>query len=63
VALAEIWNAEVRLARPSNRSRRWKPRTVRSFSKAVAKITDDPEELLAFYDFDTVRDTGVGPRA
>ena len=49
-ALAEIWNAEDR-----DHARRavvaFKLAYGAKFGKAVAKITDDLEELLAFYDF------------
>jgi transposase-like protein len=49
-ALAEIWNAEDR-----ERARRsvaaFKLANGVKFTKAVAKITDDLDELLAFYDF------------
>ena len=37
--------------RPRRRDRRSRPPTARSSRKAVAKITDDLDELLAFYDF------------
>ena len=49
-ALAEIWNAEDR-----SHARRavaaFKAAYGAKFAKAVAKITDDLDELLAFYDF------------
>jgi transposase-like protein len=49
-ALAEIWNAEDR-----DRARRavaaFKLAYGATFAKAVAKITDDVDELLAFYDY------------
>ena len=49
-ALAEIWNAEDR-----DHARRavaaFKLAYGAKFGKAVAKITDDLDELLAFYDF------------
>jgi transposase-like protein len=49
-ALAEIWNAEDR-----DHARRavaaFKLAYGAKFSKAVAKVTDDLDELLAFYDF------------
>ena len=38
-------------ATPSTPWPRSRPPTGRSFAKAVAKITDDLDELLAFYDF------------
>ena len=49
-ALAEIWNAEDRTT-PARPSRPSPPPTAAKFPKAVAKITDDEEELLAFYDY------------
>jgi putative transposase len=49
-ALAEIWNAEDR-----DHARRaaaaFKLAYGAKFGKAVAKITDDPDELLRFYDY------------
>jgi transposase-like protein len=53
-ALAEIWNAEDR-----DHARRavaaFKLAYGAKFAKAVAKLTDDLGELLAFYDFPAVR--------
>ena len=49
-ALAEIWNAEDRdHARDAVTA--FKPAYGAKFGKAVAKITDDLDELLAFYDY------------
>jgi transposase-like protein len=49
-ALAEIWNAEdKRHARGA--ASRFKATYAAKFPKAVAKVTDDLEELLAFYDY------------
>jgi len=49
-ALAEIWNAEDKShARDAVKEFAWTYGA--KFPKAVAKITDDVEELLAFYDF------------
>src|SRR5262249_60997827 len=49
-ALAEIWNAEDRdHARAAVRA--VEAAYGAKFGKAVAKITDDLEELLAFYDY------------
>jgi transposase-like protein len=48
-AVAEIWNAEDR--RALDAVTRFKAAYGAKFGKAVAKITDDIEELLAFYDF------------
>jgi transposase-like protein len=49
-ALAEIWNAE-----DKNQARAaataFEAAYAAKFPKAVAKITDDLEELLAFYDY------------
>lgn len=53
-ALAEIWNAEDR-----DHARRaaaaFKLAYAAKFDKAVAKVIDDLDELLAFYDFPAVR--------
>jgi transposase-like protein len=49
-ALAEIWNAEDR-RHALDAVTRFKAAYETKFGKAVAKITDDVEELLAFYDF------------
>ncbi len=49
-ALAEIWNAEDR-AHALNAVSSFKAAFGAKFGKAVAKITDDLDELLAFYDF------------
>jgi transposase-like protein len=49
-ALAEIWNAEDR-RRALDAVNRFKAAYGTKFPKAVAKITDDVEELLAFYDY------------
>jgi transposase-like protein len=49
-ALAEIWNAEDR-AHALDAVTRFKAAYGAKFGKAVAKITDDVDELLAFYDF------------
>ena len=48
-ALAEIWNAEDR--DHARRGRPFKLAYGAKFGKAVAKITDDLDELLAFYDY------------
>ncbi len=49
-ALAEIWNAEDR-RHALDAVRAFQAAYGAKFGKAVAKITDDLEELLAFYDF------------
>src|SRR6187399_82900 len=49
-ALAEIWNAEDK-AHALDAVTSFKAAYGAKFPKAVAKITDDVEELLAFYDF------------
>jgi len=49
-ALAEIWNAEDR-RHALDAVRAFQTAYGAKFPKAVAKITDDVEELLAFYDF------------
>ena len=49
-ALAEIWNAEDR-RHALDAVRAFETAYGAKFPKAVAKITDDREELLAFYDF------------
>jgi transposase-like protein len=49
-ALAEIWNAEDK-AHAHNAVRAFEAAYGTKFPKAVAKITDDLDELLAFYDF------------
>ena len=49
-ALAEIWNAEDR-RHALDAVRAFETAYGAKFPKAVAKITDDVEELLAFYDF------------
>jgi transposase-like protein len=49
-ALAEIWNAEDR-RHALDAVTRFKTAYGAKFGKAVTKITDDLEELLAFYDF------------
>ena len=49
-ALAEIWNAEDR-QHALDAVTRFKTAYGAKFGKAVAKITDDVAELLAFYDF------------
>ena len=49
-ALAEIWNAEDR-GHALDAVNRFKAAYGAKFPKAVAKITDDVEELLAFYDY------------
>ena len=49
-ALAEIWNAEDR-RHALDAVRAFEAAYGAKFPKAVAKITDDVEELLAFYDF------------
>jgi putative transposase len=49
-ALAEIWNAEDR-AHALDAVTAFKAAYGAKFGKAVAKITDDLDELLAFYDF------------
>lgn len=49
-ALAEIWNAEDR-AHARRAAAAFKLAYGAKFAKAVAKVTDDLDELLAFYDF------------
>ena len=49
-ALAEIWNAEDR-RHAQDAARAFEAAYGAKFPKAVAKITDDLEELLAFYDY------------
>jgi transposase-like protein len=49
-ALAEIWNAEDR-RHALDAVSAFKATYGAKFGKAVAKITDDLDELLAFYDF------------
>ena len=49
-ALVEIWNAEDR-RHAQDAARAFAAAYGAKFSKAVAKITDDLEELLAFYDY------------
>ena len=49
-ALAEIWNAEDR-RHALDAVRAFETAYGAKFPKAVAKITDDVEELLAFYDY------------
>ena len=49
-ALAEIWNAEDR-RHAHDAAEAFAAAFGAKFPKAVAKITDDVEELLAFYDF------------
>src|SRR3954449_2956027 len=49
-ALAEIWNAEDR-RHAMDAVKAFEAAYGAKFPKAVAKITDDVEELLAFYDF------------
>ena len=49
-ALAEIWNAEDK-AHALDAVKQFESTYGTKFPKAVAKITDDVEELLAFYDF------------
>jgi transposase-like protein len=49
-ALAEIWNAEDR-RHALDAVTAFKAASGAKFPKAVAKITDDVEELLAFYDY------------
>src|ERR687889_2887130 len=49
-ALAEIWNAEDK-RRALDAVASFKAAYGTKFAKAVAKITDDLDELLAFYDF------------
>src|SRR3954453_6012224 len=49
-ALAEIWNAEDR-AHARRAAAAFKLAYGAKFAKAVAKITDDLDELLAFYDY------------
>ena len=49
-ALAEIWNAEDK-AHALDAARAFEAAYGAKFPKAVAKITDDLDELLAFYDF------------
>ena len=51
-ALAEIWNAEDR-RRALDAVRAFEAAYGAKFPKAVAKITDDLEQLLAFYDYPT----------
>src|ERR1700758_2851941 len=49
-ALAEIWNAEDK-SRALDAVKAFEAAYGAKFPKAVAKITDDPDQLLAFYDF------------
>ena len=49
-ALAEIWNAEDK-SHARDAVKEFESTYGAKFPKAVAKITDDVEELLAFYDF------------
>jgi hypothetical protein len=49
-ALAEIWNAEDK-AHALAAAKAFEAAYGAKFGKAVAKITDDLDELLAFYDF------------
>jgi transposase-like protein len=49
-ALAEIWNAEDK-AHALDAVKKFEATYGAKFPKAVAKITDDLEQLLAFYDF------------
>ena len=49
-ALAEIWNAEDK-THASRPPRAFEAAYGAKFAKAVAKITDDLDELLAFYDY------------
>ena len=53
-ALAEIWNAEDR-AHALDAVSAFKAAYGAKFGKAVAKITDDLDELLAFYDYCAMR--------
>jgi transposase-like protein len=53
-ALAEIWNAEDR-RHALDAVSSFKAAYGAKFAKAVAKITDDLDELLAFYDFCAMR--------
>ena len=53
-ALAEIWNAEDR-RHALDAVRAFQTAYGAKFPKAVAKITDDVEELLAFYDYCAMR--------
>ena len=53
-ALAEIWNAEDR-RHALDAVASFKAAYGAKFGKAVAKITDDVDELLAFYDFCAMR--------
>jgi transposase-like protein len=49
-ALAEIWGAEDR-SHALNAVKAFEAAYSAKFPKAVAKITDDADELLAFYDY------------
>ena len=49
-ALAEIWNAEDK-SHARDAVKQFESTYGAKFPKAVAKITDDVEQLLAFYDF------------
>jgi len=49
-ALAEIWNAEDR-RHALDAVQAFKAAYSVKFAKAVAKVTDDVDELLAFYDY------------
>src|SRR5712691_3652169 len=49
-ALAEIWNAEDK-THAEAAARRFAATYRAKFPKATAKITDDLDELLAFYDY------------
>jgi transposase-like protein len=60
-ALAEIWNAEDR-RHALDAVTRFKTAYGAKFGKAVAKITDDLDELLAFYDYRPSTGSTCGPR-
>ncbi len=50
-ALAQIYNAEDRGGGPRGGRQPWLRTRRRKWPKAVAKINDDLDELLAFYDY------------
>jgi transposase-like protein len=59
-ALAEIWNAEDK-RHALDAVTAFKALYGAKFPKAVAKITDDVEELLAFYDYPAQNDPTSTP--
>ena len=59
-ALAEIWNAEDR-RHALDAVRAFEAAYGAKFPKATAKITDDLEQLLAFYDYCAMRRSVISP--